>query len=280
MRFSIQSDVHLEFCDYRPKNNGADVLLLCGDILTANCLHRYPNPREDLIVDRNTSEDEVLSSRYQKFMEHCATEFPKVIAIAGNHEFYGGKWKQTHEVLKEFYGKFDIHYLDDECLHLSDDVAVFGGTLWTDMNRGDPLTLHSIRDMMNDFRVILNDELGYTKLKPATVMSKHRHFLESLKFHMSEHKNKKFIVMSHHAPSCLSIHERYKNDYLMNGGYVSRLEDFILDHEQIVKWCHGHTHTPFDYEIGQCTVLCNPRGYHWNGHSENSQFDENKIFEV
>ena len=26
-------------------------------------------------------------------------------------------------------------------------------------------------------------------------------------------------------------------------------------------WTHGHTHEDFDYMIGGCRVVCNPRGY-------------------
>ena len=47
----------------------------------------------------------------------------------------------------------------------------------------------------------------------------------------------------------------------MNGAYASDLSDFILDQENIKYWVHGHMHDPFDYEIGQCRVVCNPRGY-------------------
>jgi hypothetical protein len=26
-------------------------------------------------------------------------------------------------------------------------------------------------------------------------------------------------------------------------------------------WTHGHTHDRFDYMIGGCRIVCNPRGY-------------------
>jgi hypothetical protein len=47
----------------------------------------------------------------------------------------------------------------------------------------------------------------------------------------------------------------------MNGAYSSDLSDFILDHPQIKVWTHGHTHHNFDYMIGDCRIVCNPRGY-------------------
>ena len=53
----------------------------------------------------------------------------------------------------------------------------------------------------------------------------------------------------------------FRSDTIMNGAYSSDLNDFILDNPQIKYWTHGHTHEPFRYMIGQCEVICNPRGY-------------------
>ena len=48
----------------------------------------------------------------------------------------------------------------------------------------------------------------------------------------------------------------------MNGGFHTELSEMILDHPNIKHWVHGHTHDPFDYKIGECRVVCNPRGYY------------------
>ena len=80
--------------------------------------------------------------------------------------------------------------------------------------------------------------------------------------HVIEGKfNEKFVVVGHHSPSTQSIHPRYKDDTLMNGGYSSDLSEFILDHPQIKVWTHGHMHDKFDYMIGSTRIICNPRGY-------------------
>jgi hypothetical protein len=28
-------------------------------------------------------------------------------------------------------------------------------------------------------------------------------------------------------------------------------------------WFHGHMHDSIDYQVGECRVLCNPRGYNY-----------------
>jgi hypothetical protein len=73
--------------------------------------------------------------------------------------------------------------------------------------------------------------------------------------------DQKFVVVGHHAPSRLSTHPRYASETIMNGGYSSSLDEFILDHPQIKLWTHGHTHEDFDYLIGSTRIVCNPRGY-------------------
>jgi hypothetical protein len=47
----------------------------------------------------------------------------------------------------------------------------------------------------------------------------------------------------------------------MNGGYMSRLDEFIMNHPNIRLWTHGHMHNPSDYLIDGTRVVCNPRGY-------------------
>jgi hypothetical protein len=55
----------------------------------------------------------------------------------------------------------------------------------------------------------------------------------------------------------------------------------MLDRPQIKLWTHGHTHHPFDYVIGECRVVCNPRGYHQEyGFSEDTGWDPEKVVEV
>jgi hypothetical protein len=159
-----------------------------------------------------------------------------------------------------------------------DDVTFIGGTLWTDMNKGDPLTLHAVRDMMNDFRIIKKEEEGYTNLKPHDTVIRHRHMLGYIKSVVAERPDEKFVVCTHHSPSFQSVHEQYKTETLMNGAYHSDLSEFILDRPQIKLWTHGHTHHCFDYMIGETRVVCNPRGY--EGYEPDSGWNPNIVIEV
>jgi hypothetical protein len=64
----------------------------------------------------------------------------------------------------------------------------------------------------------------------------------------------------------------------MNPGYVSNLEDFILDNPKIKAWICGHSHRRLDAMIGSTNIIMNCRGY--NGYESMADDFELKYFEV
>lgn len=267
MKIALASDLHLEFGDINLTNDeNAEVLILSGDIMIAEDLHDHPepaNPIDQMLIAKGQGmgRRQQAAQMYRDFLKRCSNNFPHVIYVAGNHEFYHGKWHRTLDTLYNECAKFaNVYFLENETKEIN-GVSFIGCTLWTDMNRGDPLTLHCVRDMMNDYQQIVEDSLGYTKLRPAHTVSRHLKSLQYIKNVINEKFDKKFVVVGHHAPTRLSIHPRYHNDQIMNGAYASDLSEFILDHPQIKLWTHGHTHHDFDYMMGSTRIVCNPRGY-------------------
>lgn len=282
MIVALASDIHLEFQDINLQNTeGADVLILSGDILVAEDLHNHPEMSYGPYSSVNLADlgrRQLTALRFRDFIKRCSFQFPHVVVIAGNHEFYHGNWKASIQYLRDEYSKFDNVYFLEQDLKVINDVTFIGATLWTDCNNGDPLTLHCLTDMMNDFRIIRNDTLGYTKLRPAHTLSRHVQSKQYIKNIVQGMHDEKFVVVGHHAPSRLSTHERYIGQDLMNGGYSSDLSEFIMDHPQIKLWTHGHTHDPFDYMVGETRVVCNPRGY--GGHDSQADVFQLKFLEI
>ena len=283
MKIKVVSDLHLEFSDCNIKNDeNCDVLILSGDILVAEDLYDYPSPDPYTPGGMSSYGRRVASSaRYNDFFKRVSFQFPHVIYIAGNHEFYHGKWSKSVEFLRDFFAKkfSNVYYLERD-IKTIDDVTFIGGTLWTDMNKMDPITLHAVRDMMNDYRLIRNDDKGYTALKPADTVIRHRETLGYIKTIVEGMHDEKFVVVGHHSPSFQSVHEQYKNEFTMNGAYHSSLEEFILDRPQIKLWTHGHTHHAYDYMIGETRIVCNPRGYQTDTWAEETGFNPNIVIEV
>lgn len=277
MKVAVASDIHLEFGDLEIANdNNADVLILSGDILVAKDItQRDPY---------GVMGPEYRSNRFHDFFQRCSALFPHVIYVMGNHEHYNGDFANTETHLKDVLSYLkNVHVLERE-IKVIDDVTFIGGTLWTDMNNGDQLTLYHMKSMMNDFRCVDNSNRtvsfkSYEKIngvdnrdKPTfhtrvARFSPEDAFEEHAKMKGYIHQitegkpDQKFVVCGHHSPSKKSTHPRYANDTIMNGGYSSDMDEFIAEHPQIKLWTHGHTHHVFDYVIGETRVLCNPRGY-------------------
>jgi predicted phosphodiesterase len=287
MKIAVCSDVHLEFGPLTLENtSGVDVLILSGDILVENDLDEWNDSNVESGFARHRS------VMYHTFFQECSKNFPHVIYVAGNHEHYHGDFKTTLEGLKRKFAYLEnVHILDKEVFKL-DGVTFVGSTLWTDMNKEDPLTLYHIKSMMNDFRVVANsnrvvsfkdqDNKFHTRVAkfcPEDAVEENKKSLDYIKFVVSEAKEgEKIVVVGHHTPSQQSCHPKYADDPLMNGGYHNSYEDFIMDHPQIVLWTHGHTHERYDYMIGNTRIVCNPRGY--IGYEEISRDFELKVVEV
>jgi len=308
MKIAVCSDVHLEFGPLTFDNPGdVEVLILSGDILVERDLDEWVPTQAENGFARNSS------VRYHQFFQECAEKFPHVIYVAGNHEHYHGDFKYTLSELKRKFSYLkNVHVLDKETFKLGDYTFV-GSTLWTDMNREDPLTLFHMKDYMNDFRIIKNsnrytyrnvplyayddngnvklDEKGYqmqigmkkkeepSRFCPEDAVEENKKCFAFIQHVVSEAKEgEKVVVVGHHTPSHQSCHPRYAHDTIMNGGYHTNYEDYIIDHPQIVLWTHGHTHEKYDYMIGETRIICNPRGY--VGHEQISREFELKVVEV
>jgi predicted phosphodiesterase len=276
MKIAVASDLHLEFGDLNIENtDGADVLILSGDILVAADIGK-PDPHNFMEGARG--------NRYADFFQRCSFQFPHVIYVLGNHEHYHGDFATTADRIQAMLDSNQLSnvYLLDRGVKVIDDVTFVGGTLWTDMNNGDQLTLYHMKGMMNDFRSVENSskvvhfktfevtEKGQqiptfrtrsAKFSPEDAIEEHVKMKSYIQQIVEGKFDQKFVVVGHHSPSKLSTHEMYKDDTIMNGGYSSDMDEFILDHPQIKLWTHGHTHHNFDYMIGSTRIVCNPRGY-------------------
>lgn len=275
MRVNVISDLHLEFSDLTLP--GGDVLILSGDVMEAKNLkrsmynHEYvtlPNERADRRADR-----------YARFMIEECSKYSKVIYVMGNHEHYHFNYQKTYGHIKENLPD-NVHLLENETYTI-DDIIFVGCTLWTDCNGDDDMTMWHLKRSMNDYRCItmLNEAKHvYHKLTPERTAEDHfksKQYIDAV----TQDLTKKYVVVTHHSPSRASTHEQYIHDTLMNGGYSSNLDEFILDRPQIKFWTHGHAHDPFDYMIGSTRIVCNPRGYF--GYEKSAvNFDPTRGFDI
>ena len=240
MQINFISDLHLEFGPLEIEPEAGDVLVLAGDIDIKG--------RVDWI---NT----------------IASKFNHVIYVLGNHEFYNGAMDSIYRKTRERLAD-NVHLLENESITI-DDVTFHGATLWSDFLNGNPMSYLQCDQAINDYRLIRAGD-GKHRFKPQIAHSLHN----ISKVFLQENVKEGDVVVTHMAPSLLSIHEKYKNDMNINGSYASDLSELILDTKPEL-WFHGHVHTSFDYTVGNTRILCNPRGY--VGEELNSEFEPNAL---
>jgi Icc-related predicted phosphoesterase len=261
MKILQLSDLHLEFEDYRPKEK-SDMLMLNGDI----CVAEYLNKTK-------ASKYFHLGERFKEFFKYCADNYEHVLYIMGNHEHYVGRYDKSYNSIKNNIDHRTT-ILDDSSIDI-EGYRFIGTTLWTDLNKSNPITEYYLKDSISDFKVIDYNDCGiYRKFSPYDSFLLHKKALASIDELSANQEN--VFVMSHHAPSSLSVHKKYVNEFHMNGGFHSDLLELILDRPQIKYWTHGHMHDCFDYKLGNTRVVCNPKGYY----NENKNFNEFNILEI
>ena len=263
MKVAYASDLHVEFEELEIFNTEkADVLVLAGDIILASRL--YDKSERHFLRDREFKCGS--SDRFHAFFQQVCEEFPNVIYILGNHESYHDDIANTYSDLKQKLSYLDnLHILEKETFKL-DGVTFIAGTMWTDFNKNDEYAMSMIERRMNDFQIIKNSNREskdcWTPIWSAhDAYEDHQKFMQFALNELHNADNQKVVMVTHHCPSDICVPEKYKGDTTMNPGYVSNLENFILNHPKIKTWICGHSHLRLDAMIGSTRILMNCRGY-------------------
>lgn len=248
MKIQMMSDLHLEFAPFELPHTDADILVLAGDISTGT-----------------------------KGIDWCLSlklNIP-ILYILGNHEFYKSAYPKLIVKLKDRSKGSNVHVLENDSFTL-DDVSFLACTLWTDFGLcGNPVLAQlSATQFMNDYKLIRKSP-QYSRLRTSDTHAAFRASIYWLENQLQVTKGKT-IVITHHAPSQLSIPDIYKNSTELNPSFASNLEDFIMNHQPNF-WIHGHIHSNVSYTIGKTRVLCNPRGYPTE---KQIHFDPQMIIEI
>lgn len=263
MKIRIISDIHLEFFENDDfelditEDESNTILILAGDICVA-----------------------AKANRFKYFFKNVSERFHTVLYVFGNHEFYGSSIKSTPEKIEDILEDFtNIIVLENSTFRI-DDIVFVGATLWTDFDDNDPTCVFDSKRFMNDFKRIRHgpsSEPWRWRFSPENAYVIHK---ESKEFIFNTLANgsdsKKFVVITHHAPSSLSVAKQFKGE-ILNGAYFTELSNEILDNQPAL-WIHGHTHFSFDYMLDNTRVICNPYGY--KNLDYNKEFNQNMIIDI
>jgi len=158
----------------------------------------------------------------------------------------------------------------DMSTYTDGDYLFVCATLWTDMNKGDALAMYNMPNFMShDGKIAYETGLNggwskFTSEKWVNTFRKHRDYIKHV---VTQNKDKKIVVITHHLPLMTLGDPCYAADS-SNAYYMSDLSDIILDNDNIVMWCYGHTHHQKDIffpdyaDVGDgCRMINNAVGY-------------------
>lgn len=266
-----------------------------GNTAAAKNLFQYPIP-DVLVIAGDVSNSGFKTCRF--LQEVCDVFWAdakgvKIIFVPGNHEFYDTPIKATQQMLSALHNNNNNLYVLDRfnpTLRLGDYVFM-GDTMWTDfsLNGNKHLAKWDALRGMADYRYVHIDAIGGPLLTPDYT---EQEFIETLDYF--EHscvglkRHEKLVCVTHHAPSCQSIHPYYKQEPFisLNPAYATGVldqdstsySDILSD--KVSLWIHGHMHNSSDYMAGNCRVVTNPRGYGTWDNPENPEFDASIILEI
>jgi len=273
MKIHILSDLHMEFAEYEPdemlrhreiSSFEFDVLVLAGDI--GKHTHGLEWARKHNVFTWGLR---------------------PIIYVPGNHEFYGAEIFGIREQLQRCADDarergIPIYVLDDESVEI-DGVRFLGSTLWTDyqlFGKGAEMgfAMRQASHFLNDHSVIRC--APQSRFTPSQALSLHNDSVTWLSAELAKPHSGKTVVVTHHLPSAQSVAERYKKEPL-SAAFASNLDHLV---KKADLWVHGHTHDNFDYQLGKCRVVCNPRGYvreRYEGRQiENKNFNPELVVEI
>ena len=228
MRFQILSDLHLDF----HQDSGisflesldpgdTDVLLIAGDF------------------------GEIKAVEYmEKRLGILANKYPMVVYTPGNHEYYKSSPHKTERILQNAIKTLpNVKIPINGIVELENGKRIIGGTMWFPFRSDNDLNSWGF----NDFRLI-------DRFVPW-VCRQNEVFLELLEDELKEGD----IVLTHHAPSALSLDPEHEGSRL-NRFYYTDGEVLVKDRKPAM-WVHGHIHCQNKYRIGDTLVVSNPLGY-------------------
>jgi predicted phosphodiesterase len=247
MKIRILSDLHLEF----------------GNLI----ITRLPDDHDTILV---LAGDIHVGMKGLDFVDEMCERFKHVVYVLGNHEFYGTYVQITRDNWQVVaQAKANLTVMDNSYIIL-DDVLFLGGTLWTDVNKGDWFAKQRVKKGMHEF----NGTIKHFNVEDA--IYEHKITKEFILNTMCKFPDMKTVVVTHHMPHEECIMPPFAGSTLNPAFACTDMEEaFVLEPG---LWIYGHTHMPTDINYNKTRLVCNPRGY--CGYEHVSEYNQELVINV
>ena len=204
---------------------------------------------------------------YAQFIGECASLLPRVVVIAGNHEYYntsGIKMKQVEDQIGHVCGKYaNVVYLNKKAVSV-DGIEIIGAALWT--NIPDSCAA-AVANGLNDYRLIYNNEGSILRVIDVnSIFQDHLEFIRR-SIIAARLAGRRTLVVTHHVPLNKGTSDpvfEYEGNKT-NTAFTTDLNHF-LGKEAVDVWVCGHTHWSFEHNVRGSRVISNQYGYGRNPH--------------
>lgn len=215
---------------------------------------RVQTDRPELLIlagDITDAYNEIYKERITVIIQKFSQLYPKVIFIAGNHDY----WDSNIDDRLMFFRTFNtlhnnVRFLEPTAqASLPNERQVSGGTMWFP-DCGD----ETLKGNWCDHNYIEGGMDG-------DIEAEHEYFLKKVQ--------PQALMVTHHYPTEESIHPRFKN-HTYNCFFAAQMDGTLTKWSEkgvMPKvWIHGHTHEPMDYvSKWGFRVYCNPLGHEYEG---------------
>ena len=229
MKIQIASDLHFEIWKRHlpdPQNQFApdenrDLLILAGDIVDGKRVHGMPFIRREIGIS-------------------------PVVFVPGNHEYYHARRREVDAFWRGFADdNEDFYYLNDDTVEIA-GLRFYGAEWCSDFWGKPPIQFHQL---IEDFHVTPGWDT-YAHL------AEHRRTTARL----ADLAGEADVVITHFPPTLEAVDLTLYADDPNNAYFINDAEP-LVQYVGAKLWVAGHTHSPFDYRVGQTRVVGNPRGY-------------------
>ncbi len=222
MKFSLISDMHVDFPQPKtPYDKFEEVIIVAGD--TSNGLEGL------------------------KFLQKLKNKGHKVWACDGNHEHYRNlsqnrevyettaRFREDHKASGMIAGEIPI-------ILRCGWYAVSDEELW--------------KGYMNDSRNCMLSAFDVNHLAYTEARYIQQTLEEWKKWQL------KGVVVTHMAPCEETLNPEFEGHFSNEWYFNPHMRQIMKEYsDQILVWCHGHTHAANEAVVEGVRVVCNPRGY-------------------
>jgi Icc-related predicted phosphoesterase len=239
LRIQLMSDLHTRYPGSRgfpPLAPGVGLVMIAGDVCEG----------------------------LERAIREMRSAYPdsEIVAVPGNHEFYGSLYFEQLEEGRECARELGVHLVEDGVARFG-RLRVLGATLWTDYTLfGEGLREAAMRtafETMRDHRRIKWQLNPWKRFRPAEARLLHQRSRAFFEAELAKEHDGPTIVLSHAAPTIDHVAPEARTQ-MISAAFASDLRP-LIDRYQPHFWISGHTHYPVDFHRGRTHLISNPSGY-------------------